>query len=195
MESAAVCCVADVPVIHLSYFAERYGKFAIGFHRDAAIRHGFNPVFYSLHDAAVVRSFNRGFARIQSLDAEVVRIIQSNIEDLLGDATPDLLENVNTLGVAADFIESEVAIAHESIQRFLAFVKTFSKRELQTIYCEREWRAVRTFKFNYEDVAMIVIPRTANHGHYFAPFIRSRVMKLNLPRSIPIVPWEDLVES
>src|SRR5262249_14099416 len=29
--SAPVCCLADIPIIHLGYHADRYGKFAIGF--------------------------------------------------------------------------------------------------------------------------------------------------------------------
>jgi hypothetical protein len=44
--------LADIPVAHLSYHAHRYGKAAIGFHRDAAIREGFHPVFYTWHEAA-----------------------------------------------------------------------------------------------------------------------------------------------
>jgi Putative abortive phage resistance protein AbiGi, antitoxin len=33
VKSARVCCIADIPVAHLSYQAKRYGKIAIGFHR------------------------------------------------------------------------------------------------------------------------------------------------------------------
>jgi abortive phage resistance protein AbiGi (putative antitoxin) len=43
LESAPVCCLADIPIMHLSYHAGRYGQFAIGFHREAALRAGFNP--------------------------------------------------------------------------------------------------------------------------------------------------------
>jgi hypothetical protein len=43
MKSAPVCCLADIPIVHLAYHARRYGKFAIGFHREAALRNGFNP--------------------------------------------------------------------------------------------------------------------------------------------------------
>jgi hypothetical protein len=47
LRSAPVCCLADIPIAHLSYHAQRYGKFAIGFHRTSVIRHGFNPVLYT----------------------------------------------------------------------------------------------------------------------------------------------------
>ena len=49
LDSDPVCCLADIPIVHLGYHAERYGKVAIGFHRESALRHGFNPVFYQLH--------------------------------------------------------------------------------------------------------------------------------------------------
>ena len=45
--------------MHLGYHAERYGKIAIGFHRDAVIRHGFSPVFYQL--AGLWREIYLGF--------------------------------------------------------------------------------------------------------------------------------------
>ena len=57
--SAPVCCLADIPIMHLGYHAERYGKIAIGFHRDAVIRHGFSPVFYQL--AGLWRKIYLGF--------------------------------------------------------------------------------------------------------------------------------------
>ena len=44
IRSLPVCCLSDIPAAHLGYHAYRYGKFAVGFHREAAVRHGFNPV-------------------------------------------------------------------------------------------------------------------------------------------------------
>lgn len=42
-ESLNVCCLADIPIQHLPYHSERYGRFAIGFHRDSALHNNFNP--------------------------------------------------------------------------------------------------------------------------------------------------------
>ena len=47
LESAPVCCLVDIPIMHLTYHAPRYGQFALGFHREAALRARFNPVFYT----------------------------------------------------------------------------------------------------------------------------------------------------
>jgi len=46
LESAPVVCLADIPIIHLSYHAQRYGEIAIGFHRKHVMEKGFMPVFY-----------------------------------------------------------------------------------------------------------------------------------------------------
>ena len=49
IKASPICCLADIPIQHLNYHAERYGKFAIGFHRKSAIKNGFNPVFYIIY--------------------------------------------------------------------------------------------------------------------------------------------------
>ena len=64
LKSSHVCCLADIPIMHLGYHAERYGKVAIGFHRLAAIKHGFHPVFYQLHSSSILQSIYVGFAQI-----------------------------------------------------------------------------------------------------------------------------------
>lgn len=68
--------------------------------------------------------------------------------------------------------------------------------EFDTIYCEREWRSLRTYHFQeYDDaIAMIVLPRNEKRGKYFNDFVSKDAERLGLPRSIPIVPWEDLIE-
>ncbi|MDA0737995.1 MAG: abortive infection system antitoxin AbiGi family protein [Nitrospirae bacterium] len=42
------CCVAEIPIQHLSYHSERYGKFAIGFEREYLLGQKFRPVSYFL---------------------------------------------------------------------------------------------------------------------------------------------------
>lgn len=194
LHSAAVCCLADIPVVHLSYQAKRYGKFAIGFHRESAIRHGFNPVFYTLHETKVIRSIYEGLGEIEYLDGEPIRDAAKEIEEA-AKAHVDLWSPLSDLDTAADDIETAVRTARTAIEEFLAYVKTFDRNEFGTIYCEREWRSTRSFKFDYSDVAMIVLPKKAGSVAYLQPFLADQVDRLNLPRSIPIVPWEDLVES
>ena len=62
----------------------------------------------------------------------------------------------------------------------------------RSVYCEREWRSTREFAFELSDVAMIVLPRKIAEQTFYDEFVKHR--RARLPRAIPIVPWEDLVE-
>ena len=200
-ESAPVCCVADIPIAHLSYHASRYGKIAIGFHRDAVVSAGFNPVFYTLQHSPVLRSLHRGFGELETIDIDTVLLISRDcIESGLKDAQCDFghpvrLSDSITSKVASNIsVISDVATAaDERLKHFLAFVKTFALDEFSTIYCEREWRSTKTFSFKLEDIAMIVLPKTGG-TNFFGQFVEAVDPPLGLPRTVPIVPWEDLVE-
>jgi hypothetical protein len=79
------------------------------------------------------------------------------------------------------------------LRRLLAFTKSFGQEEFDSVYCEREWRSTNPFHFAYADVAMIVVPRVADDVKYYDRFVRN-MATIRLPRSVPIVSWEDLVE-
>jgi hypothetical protein len=199
--SAPVCCLADVPIIHLSYLAERYGKFVVGFHRDAVVRGGFNPVFYALEDAAAVNATYRGFNHLRNITTEVVRLGGESAKDAIGDYLRENLlddapeeDGFEILFSAADDLDHFAEKTRESFEKFLALVKTFAPDEFGTIYCEREWRALTAFRFESKDVAMVVVPRAVGKKPYFGPFTSSLSRSSLLPRSVPVVPWEDLVE-
>jgi len=198
--SSPVCCLADIPVAHLSYQAKRYGRLAIGFHRDAAVRHGFNPVFYTLHDTKVLRSVYQGFAQLRQVNAQSLREAERNIDSQVEDLTCKHGHPVDTdsgwydaRGELSD-IGDAVGEAQTSLTEFLAFVKTFDQHEFSTVYCEREWRSTKPFPFTTNDVAMIVLPKIGSETSNFNLFVGEETGRLNFPRSIPVVPWEDLVE-
>ena len=81
------------------------------------------------------------------------------------------------------------------LKYFLSFIKAIKDKDddFEKTYCEREWRSTEIFNFQYADVAMIVLPKS-----FFSDKYDYRITEfsneLNLPRSIPIIPWEDLVE-
>ena len=197
ISSKPICCLSDIPAQHLGYHAQRYGKFAIGFHRSSVVRHEFNPVFYSLDHSGVAKSIYDGFWELQDANALQFSPFVSDIES----ATSEHQEMGDEIRGALEFIDSGlqeleevVATARESLGQFLALTKTFAANEFDTVYCEREWRAVKPFVFSWEDLAMIVLPRGKGGSDYFADFTKRATSKLKLPRTIPIVPWEDLVE-
>jgi hypothetical protein len=41
-----VVCLADIPLKDLHIHAERYGRYAIGFHKESVINNNFHPVLY-----------------------------------------------------------------------------------------------------------------------------------------------------
>jgi abortive phage resistance protein AbiGi (putative antitoxin) len=200
-ESSPVCCVADIPIAHLSYHSGRYGKIAVGFHRQAPLHAGFNPVFYTLHNSAVMKALHRSVEALEKIDRHLLEsaaedVIWRELDDLKCEKgheveLPSFLES--TMAEAfADAIEP-VETANERIKSFLAFIKTFDEREFSTIYCEREWRSTADFSFALEDVAMIVLPKTGD-AQLFQRFVNEVIPEIKLPRSVPVVPWEDLIE-
>lgn len=188
--SVLVCCLADIPVVHMSYHSQRYGKFAIVFHRETVIAHGFNPVFYTLYDTKVLRSVYAGFSQLKYVNTDLIRDTVTDIENEVKDGS--LLGRIEG---AADVIDFAIEDSRESFQKFLAFVKTFDTDEFSTVYCEREWRSVSSLRFAYGDVAMIVLPKKVEKQSFFKKFVSETSKRLKLPRSIPMVPWEDIVES
>lgn len=180
VKSSPVCCVADIPLMHLSYHAKRYGKIAIGFHRQAVVSAGFNPVMYTLENSALSNAILDGY---QSIDNVSPFWAKHCVEDLSGLDIENTLSELNEI----EFGESLIRSNYESI---LAFVKTFMADEFDSIYCEREWRSTKEFRFGVDDIAMVVLPRDANGRNYFEEFLKVT----DLPRSVSISCWEDLID-
>jgi len=197
LNSVQVCCLADIPIAHLAYHAGRYGKFAIGFHRDSVIRSGFNPVFYTLESTRIIRSIFGAVTRIS--DVNVSGIFQTTEE--IRARLPKTSFSDFGLELDLSYIDAEcitatefIMAAQKSFERLLAFIKTFSPDEFGTIYCEREWRSTDTYSFSFDDIAMIVLPKQIDGTEYFSIFTGQDLKELNLPRTVPVVPWEDLIE-
>ncbi len=197
INTAQVCCLADIPLMHLTYHAQRYGKFAIGFHREAAIRAGFNPVFYTLENQEVVQNYYLANAKLQSVYVDGIidelsstaSQLEGEIEDLEHDEAPSV--DFSSIESDLECLRDDVESIEESIGNAMAFIKTFKKTEFSSIYCEREWRSIEQFDFTFDDVAFIVLPKA---GGYYNDFVRNQTNKLRIPETVPIVPWEDLFE-
>lgn len=201
LSSSPVCCLADIPIAHLAYLAPRYGKFAIGFHRHAVVQHGFNPVFYALEDARAILSIYRGLAQFNSVGSEIFKVYGDIVRESVGefltshhlDDSPDL-SYLEDIAEQADALDDSLRDVRSSFEDFLGFVKTFSAAEFGTIYCEREWRSLSPFRFTHDAIAMIVLPRKVGRIKYFEPFCQKISTTLHLPATIPVLPWEDLIE-
>jgi hypothetical protein len=201
IESSSICCLSDIPAPHLRYHAYRYGKFALGFHRDAVICAGFNHVFYTLQDTPIIRSIYRGFSSLKIADFETIYNAISTIEMEISDAENkydnldiDTLAAISEIEYEVDSLENAISKASKSLQNLVAFVKSFEQNEFSTVYCEREWRSTKQYNFEIDDLAMIVLPKTIGDTKYYKDFVEKVAPRLRLPRRIPIVPWDDLVE-
>ena len=145
----------------------------------------------------MIRGIHEGFAKTKATDVDLTQMLLDEVTTITSEAelTEEVGPYLETLRDDSQDIGKALTMAKTSIEQFLAFVKTFEADEFYSIYCEREWRSVSTFNFTFDDVAMIVLPQRADGRDYFAPFVDGRAKALALPRGIPVVPWETLVES
>jgi len=196
ISSSPVCCLADVPIMHLEYIAERYGKFAIGFHRDSIINSGFNPVLYTINDKHIVKNLFRGFVNLERLSPlmlkESVANLKVKVKDVYGDKL--LLHELESIFNEITTIDRDIRDALDGLSQLLAFVKIFDESEFHTVYCEREWRSIREYNFDYSDIALIVIPKKVWNKNYFTEFCDKQIDLIKIPKIIPVVPWEDIIE-
>ena len=199
--------LADIPIIHLGYHGKKYGKFAIGFHRSAAIRSNFNSVLYCLNNSNVVQSLYAGLHRLgdtgeltidddkalhmfEVTQAQYLRMIDPEPAPKSKPSLSSLSESLEHLGKSINARNEEKHRAVNTLKRTIAYVKTFDHDEFDSIYTEREWRSTKPFSFGFADVPMIVVPRS---GGFFDRLI-AEADNLGLPRSVSIVAWEELVE-
>ncbi len=196
-----VCCVADIPIQHLGYHSTRYGKMAIGFHREAIVRAKFNPVLYTLSTEDLVGSLYGAIATLNSVDSgDLLDAAEAMGDNACLELTCPECDNEINLEDDAHFetadVESAVdemltlsETALEGTKLIASFVKTFDLSEFGTIYCEREWRSISPFKFTWSDVAMILLPRESD----FLKKFHSK--NQTFPKTIPVIAWEDVVEQ
>ena len=190
IKSAPVCCIADIPLQHIAYHSNRYGKIAIGFRRDSVLKAGFNPVMYTLENSDLINSIYKGYDAISDIEANIWSLenecenLQSNLDGLD--------ENIDTSSLYDEitYLEDSNESAIIGYSNILAFIKTFDEDEFDTIYCEREWRSLENFKFTVDDIAIIILPRNQDGFNFYDDFINNT----DLPRSITIAAWEDLIE-
>ncbi|MBM2886568.1 hypothetical protein JFK97_19435 [Chromobacterium phragmitis] len=194
LTSQPVCCVADIPLQHISYHANRYGKIAIGFHRSAVIKAGFNPVMYTLENTELLNKIYEGYSKIDGIDVlsakSELEHLQGEIDSVLADNDIDESIDSSSVELELDCIESCKESIEASYSHQLAYIKTFDESEFDSIYCEREWRSTKPFNFSKDDIAMIILPREQEGYNFYKKFLD----EAKLPREVTVGSWEDLVE-
>lgn len=197
IESNPVCCVSDIPINHLQYHANRYGKFAIGFSRDILIDHKFNPVFYTLKSGIISGHLISVIKKVSTItnSIEALNLNMDEFYDLIKSMSQeikfDFEEHVNALRKIMNIIKQSSTSSFESLSYFASYYKTLNAYD--EVYNEREWRSLFTYKFKYNDIKFIILPRNGRKN-YFKYFLENDIKKFDISRSIPIIPWEDLIE-
>lgn len=185
LHTAKVCCVAEISINQLFDHSKRYGKIAIGFKRESLLSAGFNPVFYTLENKQIASNFYKAQETLSlfDIDASPLEELQSEIYDIFSrnhiEETVDIDCSLAGIQDSAD----EVRDALTELENALAFVKTFSEGEFDTIYKEREWRSINDFHFTYSDVAVVLMPH-----NYLAKFIKNRKHR----SQIKMLSWEEI---
>lgn len=194
IKSKPVCCVADIPLQHISYHANRYGKIAIGFHRSSIVKAGFNPVMYSLENTELLNLIYSGYTEIDNVDSwsarENLESLEKEVQELLSDHEINEYIDFSNVESELDGIDSSKELIEENYSNLLAYIKTFDESEFDSIYCEREWRSTSEFNFTAEDIAIIILPKEQEGHKFYSNFL----MENKLPREITVACWEDLVE-
>lgn len=194
VSSSPVCCVADIPLQHLGYHAQRYGKIAVGFHRESIVSAGFNPVMYTQETSTLLKQIYDGYAALEDLDTweaknefEEIQTKADNIESEF-----EIDTDIDTSGaeMSLDWVSDAAEEVTGAFENFLAYIKTFDSSEFDTIYCEREWRSTQSFLFTPDDIAMIILPREQESFPYYEDFLSKGLV----PKHVMVGCWEDLVE-
>lgn len=194
VKSKPVCCVADIPLQHIDYHSNRYGKIAIGFHRESIIKAGFNPVMYTLENTALLNSIYQGYSAVDDVDpysaVSEMESLQDKIYNTLEENDIDDYIDTSCVVRELDWIDSAHKRLNESFSNFLAYIKTFDSTEFDSIYCEREWRSTINYSFSLNDIAIIVLPREQEGEQFYEKFLT----EVDLPKTVTIARWEDLIE-
>ncbi len=194
IESNPICCVAEIPIQHLSFHAKRYGKFAIGFYRDSLIKNAFRPVRYSMSNDTLIYDLITAYKQIILIKNDM-KSLPATIDEYF--IPNPIKRNPRSMKILRSIIlnhAKSIEYMEKVISIYLSYIKTITKRELKTTYCEREWRSLTTYNFIFDDVAFIIIPKAYFNKDYDKEIVDSSE-KLDIPRSIPIIPWEDLIEE
>lgn len=203
VSTSPVCCVADIPLSELFHHAKRYGKVALGFKRNSLVKAGFNPVFYTLEDTEIISSFYNAQNILTQSDFGINDVI-SDVENAISEIECDhQYDNGNSwepdenycshdidtsdLSSVASEMSSYIQNALTDLQNTLAFIKTFEHGEFDTIYSEREWRSVLSYKFKWSDIAALILPKK---NGYYKEFMDNFYKELKIPNSIKVYQWE-----
>lgn len=142
------CCVCDIPFKDLLNHSTYYGEVAIGFSAES-IHKEFNPVFYFNYD------------KLSIIDDKLYVDDNCTIDDDL--EINDEESGFKLFEKIFNNEENNFQLA-KSLEKTLGDLKnyikmtSFSDREEETFYSEREWRKIGNFTFDVKNIEAIIVP-------------------------------------
>jgi hypothetical protein len=168
------CCVTDIPLQSLHEHTKYYGNIAIGFNHKK-IHSDFNPVFYiprnklktKLDSVTLPNEVNLGWlGSLRFKDDGTYETIR----------TPFM----NT------YLGSQIDERELGSYIFEYFkITDFSDKSEETFYREREWRKLKDFNFEYEDISSVIVPSK------YVEAASETLLNINA-KNITILNWEFL---
>lgn len=164
LDGYPVTCLADIPLKDLHIHAERYGSFAIGFHKASAILNGFNPVLY-------VNQYSSVFHKFMEFVEEIDQDIEKSPEIYKKyDRLRNLLGSIAKSGDLMMSPQADPKLDHLQMNNF---------------YYEREWRSLASWEFKSDDVALILLPEGK-----LSDFVSDRKnCELKVSETTPVLPF------
>lgn len=156
------CSLADIPLKDLHIHVERYGGYALGFHKKNAVLEGFHPVLY-------MSQYSDFFARfIAARDAAAKDVENSRAQK----SYEELMKILGSFCKSGDVLATPASSLR------------MDTHQINNFYYEREWRSIRNWDFKAADVALLILP-----DKQVARFFRERKKhQFRLQESTPILP-------
>ncbi len=164
LDGYPVACLADIPLKDLHIHAERYGSFAIGFHKASTIVNGFNPVLY-------VNQYSSIFHKFMELIGETAENSTASAET--HQQYNHLRHWLGSIAKSGDLMASPQADPK------------LDHLQMNNFYYEREWRSLANWDFKPEDVALILLPEAK-----LTDFVKDRKLSgLKVSETTPVLPF------
>ncbi|MEX2409815.1 MAG: abortive infection system antitoxin AbiGi family protein [Candidatus Paceibacterota bacterium] len=155
-ETDKFCCVTDIPLMNLHRHKKYYEDVALGFN-SSNIYDAFNPVLYTSMSGIIKKVIS-----VEDKKEVWTKEQAENIgidEEIAKRSGFELDDNGNYIVPTTTFGYSENTALEKY---FLNFVKLsiFSDEAGESFYQEKEWRKIGDFRFEYDDLSAIIIPKS-----------------------------------
>lgn len=147
-------CFADIPAEALSVHTAKYGRFGLSFKKGVLISKGARPVYY-----VPLGAKTQPMAKYDDIAEdwdELANLFEFEVNPLFGGTTLSGEHGSPELGESPGRRISDW-IGHDVLAFMKFFDPTLAEDDPENYYMEREWRCVRSIKFELADIANVFV--------------------------------------